>query len=375
MKNLTYLIGSLTAYGGIERIITEKANALAETGCYDVTVICVWQKSSNDNVFDLSPLVTQVCMGGAGKHIATFVKSPFAYIYNCVRNELQLKKRIDVLLRQRHTDVLIVTVNYVPMSFYTFRGKKIVESHGNVVELTKLRTFPFLSKWLTRIAARCASVVVALTYEDARNWQWARRVQVIPNFVSLDCNKLCNYDSKRVVALGRLDEQKGFDMLIDAWNIVSRKHPEWKLDIYGNGCLKESLQNQIADLELTHCIALHPFTKDVVNVLASVSFYAMSSRHEGFALVLIEAMSCGLPCVAFDCPSGPRELIENEKNGVLVSFRGLTRDERVQNFAVATCWMIEQDELPAMGQCAKATSQQYTVEKVLLMWKELFESM
>ncbi len=139
---------------------------------------------------------------------------------------------------------------------------------------------------------------------------------------------------------------------------------------------KNSLQQQINALGLTHQISLHPFTNDITSAYASAAFYVMSSRQEGFPLVLIEAMRCGLPCVSFDCPSGPREIITDGRDGILVPYRGLSREEQVDNLAQALCRMMDhEEELPVMGRAAQETTQRYNADNVIPMWERLFDSL
>lgn len=376
--SITYIVGALTAKGGVERILTDKMNALADTDRYAVSVVCVWQDETAPNAYPLSPKVRQVCLAstikqGQGR---SFRKAPLAYIWRWLRNEWQWKRRVDAVLSQLQTDILIAAANYVPLAFYTFHGPTIIESHCNLAELTKTRTWPSVAKWLTRFASRRASAVVTLTYDDARQWPWATRLEVIPNFTPLETAGSCNYRSRRVVALGRICEQKGFDLLVDAWKEVAQRHPDWHLDIYGEGDQRNALQRQIADGGLSQAVSLHPFTNDVASAYATAAFYVMSSRYEGFGIVIIEAMRCGLPCVSFDCPSGPSEIIADGCDGYLVPYQGLSREERVANLAKALCRMMESEHLlPVMGLAAQATSQRYTADCIIPMWERLFASL
>ena len=117
--------------------------------------------------------------------------------------------------------------------------------------------------------------------------------------------KASSCEVHRVIAIGRLTYQKGFDRLIDAWTIVNRRHPDWKLDIFGEGIRREALNKQIRNNGLEKSVTIHPFTKNIAQEYLNSSIFALSSNYEGFVLVLLEAMGCGLPCVAFDCPNGP----------------------------------------------------------------------
>ncbi len=370
------MLPSLAVVGGVERIETDKMNALAATGRFNVCVICMWQHEGEANAFRLSPAVRQVCLGMQCVQTRSFARAPLTYIARWMRWQWRVKHTTDALLREMHADVLVTAINYVPLSFCTFRGKRLLESHADIVSLTSIRTVPRLAHWLTGLIARRASAVVTLTRDEARHWTTAHHVEVIPNFTNLQPVAPCDYRSRRVVAVGRLCEQKGFDLLIEAWKSVEERHPDWRLDIYGEGAQHNALQRQIADHGLTSVITLHPFTHDVASAYATAAFYVMSSRYEGFGLVLIEAMRCGLPCVSFDCPSGPSEIITHGRDGLLVPYRGLSHEERVNGLAAALCRMMDHEELlPTMGRAAQETSQRYTAENVIPMWERLFRGL
>ena len=195
-----------------------------------------------------------------------------------------------------------------------------------------------------------------------------------PNFTCLPVTAPCGYRSRRVVAVGRICEQKGFDLLVEAWKTVAKCHPDWHLDIYGEGDQRHTLQQQITDGGLSQVVSLHPFTADVASVYARATFYVMSSRYEGFGLVLIEAMRCGLPCVSFDSPSGPSEIVTDGRDGILVPYRGLSREKRIDGLAQALCRMMDHEEqIPVMGHAAQEASQRFTVGNVIPMWERLFE--
>ncbi len=374
--NIVYVLPTLNIVGGLERIETEKMNALAATGRYDVCVVCICQHDGEANAFALSPAVRQVCLGQVFEPQSPLRTSPVRFIAGWARWRRQSQQCIKDTLRTLRPDVVVTTVNHIPNGFRHLRVKTIIESHCSLSKTVKGRIAPWYSRVTIAREARHATTVVTLTRDDARQWTFAPRVEVIPNFTNMRSVAPCDYHSRRVVALGRLYEQKGFDMLIDAWVTVARKHPDWRLNIYGEGAERDALQRQIAGHGLTSAITLHPFTDDVAAAYATAAFYVMSSRYEGFGLVIIEAMRCGLPCVSYDCPSGPSEIITHEHDGLLVPYRGLSHEERVSGLAAALCRMMDHEELlPTMGRAAQETSQRYTAENVIPMWERLFREM
>jgi glycosyltransferase involved in cell wall biosynthesis len=225
----------------------------------------------------------------------------------------------------------------------------------------------YYKKRYFRRVERQADVVVTLTKGDAEEWQRARRVEVIPNFTVMPVTRLSDGTAKRVIAVGRLEWQKGFDRLLMAWQTVERRHPDWQLTIFGSGTLEADLQRQMRELSLTR-VALHPFTPTIAEEYARSSIFALSSRFEGFGLVLLEAMQAGLPCVTFDCPFGPSDVVADGESGFVVA------DGDMQQFAERLCVLIENEAL--RQRYAKAAIQRarlFHVDTVMEQWRLLFQ--
>ena len=166
------------------------------------------------------------------------------------------------------------------------------------------------------------SAFLTLTKADAREYRdWlGERVEVraIPNGMPTGTAPVSDLSAKRVVAAGRLARSKGFDVLVDAWVIVAGKHPDWELEIWGEGESEEELRQQVRDRGLEGRVHLRGFSSRLQSQLAAGSVFVLSSRAEGYPRVILEAMSCGLPVVSTNCPSGPREMITPGVDGLLV---------------------------------------------------------
>ena len=212
-------------------------------------------------------------------------------------------------------------------------------------------------------------MVVALTEGDAIEWRKvANHVCVIPNVVNLNRRgRFSNCQSKSVIFVGRLCVQKDIHSLLQIWSLVHQRFPEWQLHIYGaceNG--SESLPSTIERMNAN--ITLHQPTRQIFDKYLESSLLLLTSQYEPFGLVLPEAMSCGLPIVAFDCPYGPADIIIDDQDGFLIKNRD------IHAFAEKVCLLIENPELrKMMGQAGVLSAQRYDASRIMPMWKDLFD--
>lgn len=376
---IAYCIDCISMMGGIERITLAKANALSKIDGNEVYIIVAYNKGIP--VLDLEPRVRIINLGvnyGADmglNRIQSFIMM--------LRKRNEHKKKLISCLQDIKPDILISThqsEKFFIKSLSLGSTPKIVkEIHycsefrqlnaTNIFEvvLSKLR-FLYDYKW--RMGA--IDCIVLLTNEDKqRHWKNNPRAIVIPNPITALPNVPSTvFTEKRVIAAGRLVYQKNFTSLINAWKYVVVKHPDWILDIYGDGALKDYLEKQIKDLNLHDSVFLQGRTNDIFEKMSSSSIYALSSIYEGFALVLVEAMSCGLPVVSYACPCGPKDIIEEGKDGFLVE----VNDE--QTLAARINQLIEDEELRRqMSKAALQKSEKYKMERIIPMWMDLFEKL
>ena len=209
---------------------------------------------------------------------------------------------------------------------------------------------------------------VVLTEEDKDMWGEMPNIRVIPNTANFIAQKYSDCSEKRVIAVGRLDYQKSFDRLILVWEKVHEKMQDWRLDIFGQGEWKEMLQGMIDERGLHDCVRLNGPTKDIGKEYAESSMIVMSSHYEGFPMVLVEAMACGLPAVCFDFKCGPRDIIVEGENGVIVP------DGDIEGLAEAMMTLMEDEEQrKRMGENAKRVVETYSEDKVMGQWVSLYE--
>ena len=270
----------MAATGGTERMITEKANYLSERFGYNVTIISCFQHPDEENFFKLSPKVKQINLC-----IPFFSQYKYKYPKRLwVKTQLnkQLKKSIRQSVQQVDPDILIgvsrFKANYI--SSIKCRGKKIIECHevryNTLYDAGVNRSFPlrvfmkvYEHIYLSAIE-RNADAIVTLTEEDKMLWKRAKHKAVIPNFSTMPISQYSDCTSKRVIAVGRLEWEKGFGRLIQIWAIVSSRHPDWHLDLFGGGGMYDTLQALIR-IYKTKNISLHNFTHDISQEYANSS--------------------------------------------------------------------------------------------------------
>lgn len=376
---IVYVIDSLASKGGAERIISEKMNYLAKQFHYDVSVItCYQDPDTMPNVYYLSNLVKQINL-----NIPFYSQYKFKYPRRLwVKYSLHRKicKRLNEAILNINPDILI-GLGYFMGDFICkikCKASKIIESHE--ARIFTMSDYGLSRFWFSKIYMQLyrqayfktiekkADVVVTLTHGDAKEWKKAKRVEVIPNFTMMrPQTQLYNSNSKRIIAVGRLEWQKGYDKLLKIWEMVSIKHPDWNLAIFGEGSLENQLKALIKSAKLTN-INIYPFTPNISQEYSDSSILALSSRFEGFSLVLLEAMQHGLPCISFDCPYGPSDIIEDNKSGFLIP-----NNDYVQ-FAEKLSMLMDRPMLrESISHAAKLKADEYCLNTIMQKWKELFE--
>jgi glycosyltransferase involved in cell wall biosynthesis len=217
---------------------------------------------------------------------------------------------------------------------------------------------------------------VVMTQAELLDWNNDTKAVCIPNMLATFPNIMSNdvrQIKHRINCVGRYAYQKGYDMLIDAWRIVQTKHPDWSLHIYGSrdgdAGDYDQLQYVIGGNDIQN-VYLHPATNDVYSKYVDSDFYVISSRYESFGLTLIEAMSCGLPIVSFNCKYGPASIVKDGETGILVS------PNDVEKLADAICSMIENKEIrQQMSENARLESKKYLPENIMPLWHEFYKSL
>lgn len=214
-----------------------------------------------------------------------------------------------------------------------------------------------------------ADRMLLLTHEDTDAWAMDGMTNVgyMPNPVPLTVAEPADGSARTVVSLGRLSYEKGYDLLLEAWAAVAPRHPDWTLRIHGSGDEDAALRAQAADLGIADSVDFAGSTADVEGALKAASVFALASRAEGFPLSLLEAMACGLPCVAFDCAPGVREIVRHDEDGLLAT------PGNVREFAAHLDRLLGDPELRArLAGKGRADAERFSADAVLARWEHVF---
>ena len=375
---ILYAVESVNLPGGYDRIIIEKCNYLAEHGC-DV-IICVSSHALAQPYYPISDKVRVIDfrIDFHSQYGHNLLYRTWVYFSLMQRYKKELKK----LLFNEHPDVVITTLGR-EIDFITDihdGSAKIGESHiakeyVRNLHLMEQRGFVyrmiarFWRKKLDKVVEKLDALVL-LTQHDAESWTGLTKTMVIPNSLPFYPQQGSDCHNKRVIFVGRYNEQKGLEYLIDTWKKVHNQHDDWTLHMYGEGNQKSMLHQLIHQSSLDDVVIVHQPSKDIMNRYLESSIFLLTSRFEGLPMVLIEAMACGLPIVSFDCPWGPADIIKNGEDGFLVDY--LNTDEAAHR----VCQLIENPIMrKKMGAQARNNIQRYNRDIVMKHWINLFKSL
>ena len=224
----------------------------------------------------------------------------------------------------------------------------------------------FVHKFLRKLCYPKLDKVVLLTEKDKSQYSFLKNATVIPNCISFEPEKIKSYAEKKVIAIGRYTEQKGFDLLLDSVNLLKEKIDGWSFELIGDGEQKGLLEEKIKQYGLEKIVKLLPPTSNIQSVYHSASVYVMSSRWEGLPMVLIEAQSCGLPIVSFDCPEGPALVVHDGEDGYLLPANDIQAlSEKLLDL------MNDETKRTRFGEQAFENAKRFSVEAISEKWKEL----
>ena len=376
---ILYCIPSLSESGGTERIVTQKINFFLECEKqFDITIVTT-EGIDKKPFYDLHPSAKVIHLNI--NFLEEFSKPLYSKYIGTKRKLQEYKNKLIQIINTQNIDICISTGAKELEFLHEMQipCKRICELHfskynrelflerkkGGIIWklIGKLRTYQLIKQ-----TARLDQLVV-LTKKDEKDWKKTHNnVKQIYNFSDFQSESIALLENKKVISVGRLTEQKGYNYLIDAWAIIKNKKSDWILEIYGEGDLYNELFQQIKDCRLENHVFLRGRTNQVQEKMLESSIFALSSRYEGFPMVMLESMACGVPVVSFDCETGPAEIIENNDCGILVENRNVSK------LAEALLKMMEDKELrKKSGEIAKIKSDNFSKSKIMTQWSDLFD--
>lgn len=365
-----FVLRSIANYGGVERVVVDKMNYLAERG-HHVTLI-TYEQGNNPCVYQLNNNVMYVDLDC--RYYTIYRYSLPIRFFKQWQMKLRFKKLFNQFAEMQRPDVIVGVLNagdFMHEILTVPIGKKIVESHGAYPAVIKVDTWKNKIKNLIYLKSiRKCDLLISLTHADAECWKsHVKNVQNVPNPVSFYIENIDNTIKKegRILYVGRLSLEKRVDRLIEAFSMIASHFPDWYIDIYGAGEKNEELNILIEQYGLSNRIHILKPTDHIIDEYQKSQFLVLCSDNEGLPLVLLEAMACGLPCVSTRCPFGPLEIVED-------GFTGLLCDLTPQDLANKMEWMITHEaERKQMGTKAHKAALKYKKDVVMKKWEDAYE--
>lgn len=371
MKIVYNILGTYNS-GGMERVLANKANYLVELG-YDITIITTDQQGRSP-YFQLDPRIKNIDLGI--NYTDNNNKGLLQKLLSYPQKQKKHKEKLQNILIGLKADIVVSMFDNDASFIYKIKdgSKKVLEIH-----FSRFKRLQYNQKGIWKIVNLLRSnsdlkVVqkydrfVVLTHEDKSYWGNLTNIEVIPNANSFVSSKQSDLENKRVIAVGRYDYQKGFDELINIWKEVYAKHPDWELDIFGHGPLKDELQSLIDKLGLTKTIRLCAPVKDIKQEYLNSSILAMTSHYEGLPMTLLEAQVCGLALVSYACKCGPRDIIKDGINGYLIE------ENDQEDMAEKLIHLMTDEKLrKQMGEASYKFSDNYSEDQIMQQWIDLFK--
>ena len=377
-RKIAYCLPSLYIPGGMERVLTIKANFFAEEMGYDIYIILTDGKgkepfyplSAKVNIVHLDINFNELWDKPLCKKGLIYIKKQRLYKKRLTKCLFEIRPDITVSMLRREINFInsihdgSVKIGEIHVNKSNFRNLSEEKKPGLIKKVLSKLWMEQLNRQVKKL-----SKFIILTEEDRENFSsYLNNTAVIYNPLPFYPEQTSECSAREVIAVGRYAYQKGFDLLIEAWKIVTAKHPDWNLRIYGGGDRTDFLT--LKNKYHLDTLYLEEQTQDIIRKYCESSIFVLSSRYEGFGMVITEAMSCGVPPVSFTCPCGPRDIIHNNEDGLLVE------NGNIEQLAEKICYLIENDNIRKdMGRRAKINSERFKMENISKNWETLFNQL
>lgn len=360
---ILYITNGINGAGGLERVLSIKASYLSDQMGYDVHIVTLNQATTT-LFFEFSKNIKF--------HNISVQGTLFTYIK-------QYTVGLRDIVQTIHPNIICVCDDGLKAFFLPLILNKpcpmLYERHVSKQIEIKTETQQFFEKikskitfGLMEVLAKSYNHFVVLTQGNTLEWQ-LNNLAIIPNPLSFYPEEVSSLENQTVIAVGKQGFQKGYDRLLESWKLVNEKNPDWKLAIYGTIDESQGLLDLAKNLNVQDTVVFYPPAREIQQHYLESSIFVLSSRYEGFGMVLIEAMACGVPCVSFDCPHGPKDIIRQGQDGFLV------QNGEIVAFANSINQLIDDSDLrKKMGGHARENVKRFLPEKVLSQWDELFKN-
>lgn len=368
---LLLITTDITIFGGIERVINILTNSWIENENfnYDIEIISLYKNNLNNHQtsFKFNEKIKLTFL-----EKTLFVKHPknkLDSFFILLKRYKELSDNLLSILKSSEADIIMTfhpdISSVVAMNYSKFKGKLIITEHGE-----PNYGCDKILKFLRKKFYKNADKIIVLTQESKKFYdKISQRVCVIPNPISFKNNIQTDYNSKNIICIGRLAPAKGIDQMIDIFNLITDAHPDWKLNIYGDGEDRDLIKEKISNYNLNERITLNPFIRNVEDIMLEHSIIAIPSRSEAFSMVLLEARECGLASISFDT-MGPKEIINNKIDGELI------KSNDVSEFSHRLSHIMSDKNLrQKYGINGKKTVQKYHVDYICEQWNKVFENL
>lgn len=354
-------VNSLNYYGGIERVIANLSNALSED--YQITILV---KDSPVSVYRLNKTIS---IHSINEKLELNMNSKLHRIlnvpYNMIRSIIGLKK----YFKSNDFDYVYTAFPINGLEVYLaskkYRKRLVASEHASYYAYNSI-----YKKIKEYLYPKLAFISVPTKMDTEIYKKLGYNAIYIPHLTTYDKIENNSLLEKTIINVGRLTSDKQQMMLLEIWQIVNKKIPnnEWKLQIIGSGEEEDNLQSFISSSDIKN-VEMVPHTSRIADYYSASSLFVFTSRTEGFGMVLLEAMSFGLPCISFDCPSGPRDIIDDGKNGFLIS----CYDKELFAEKICQYIMSNSDEKQKLGQGATRKVENWDNRAILEQWKDIFK--